>query len=232
MLYSLFGTNRVSLKDKAVNIVNSVLQKNVDVVKFSINNESSVEDIKELVEARGLFSGKHVVLVDVNEGEVLDFVVENAKRLNDSEHLFVLITGSIDSSSKKKLERNSKKVEEREERKVVDKSFDVFGISNAWLIGDKKNCWKKYIRAINSGVSVEEIQGVLFWQARVLVQALSSGSQSSSGLKPFVYSSAKKSKLNLESARENMLQLSEIYSLARTKGTPMEILLERFVLGI
>jgi len=108
----------------------------------------------------------------------------------------------------------------------------VFELTDAFALGDRKNAWILYRKLVESGSAAEEIHGALSWQARAMVLASKAKTAEEAGLKPFVYSKAKRaaSKMTVEQTEEISRELVKILHTSRMGGGDLEDLLEVFLL--
>jgi len=239
MLYVLHGPDIESGRKKLHVLLEGVQKKRPDASLFRFTAENvEAPELRDLVEARGLFEAKHIVLLD------LPFVTADGKRavlelvpdLGASENLFVLFEGDLDAKTQATLSKHAEKVQAHSTQAKAKKAdtFNRFALPEALGKRDKKMLWVLYQRALRSGMVEEEIHGLLFWQVKVMLLAAGTGSAEASGLKPFVFSKAKSAARNY--SPEELSKLSEdlvrLYHEVRRGKVDMEMGLERFVLGV
>lgn len=239
MLYVLHGPDIESGRKKLHTLLEGVQKKRPDASLFRFTSENvDTQELRDLVEARGLFEAKHIVLIDLPFGTadakrvVLDLVPDFGK----SENLFVLFEGDVDAKTLSALGKHAEKIQAHSthaKEKKVD-TFNRFALPEALGKRDKKMLWVLYQKALRSGMVEEEIHGLLFWQVKTMLLAAGAGSAEESSLKPFVFSKAKSAARNY--SKDELIKLSEdlvrLYHEVRRGKVDMEIGLERFVLGV
>ena len=112
--------------------------------------------------------------------------------------------------------------------------FNIFALTDAVGMRDKRNAWVIYEKALASGMTADEIFYRVMWGAKSLILAERCGSAEEAGLNPFVY---KKSKSFLKNwKREELETLSGTlvtgYHEARRGKITLDSLLERMILSI
>jgi hypothetical protein len=163
-----------------------------------------------------LFSEKSVIIFSqiLEKEEIKDFILENLSKMANSGNVFVFKEGSLkkaitDSFKKNRAELNIfEKLKEREEK------FNNFILANALGSRDKLNLWTNFRRAMDLGVGLEELVGVLFWKAKDMLL-----------------------KKNFTKFKEEELQtisskLAYLLPLARQSGNDAEAALEEFLLEV
>ena len=227
MLYLLYGDDRFSLKNKVNNIIQLLQKKQPNSIL--VNVEKGVDEIANIVKTNNLFGEKFIVYVDVENGEQLDEVVRFKKEMQESNNVFIIFAG-INEEAEKELEKYAKSVENKFIPKELKKETKIFGITDIFIQKDKIKTWKKYIDLISSGVTPEEIHGVLFWQLKTL--DLSNDVTTQQGIKPFILKKLKASKFSPSEAKEGLVQLIDLWDKSHKKSNTLETSLERFILNV
>lgn len=237
MLYVLHGSDLSIGREKLHTLMEGLRLKRPDASVFRITADAlSLPDLRELSLARGLFEAKHIVLLDLplSSTDARKTTLELLPEFAASENLFVLFEGEIDAKTIAILKKHATKVQVHSSKKEGSTdTFNRFALPDALGKRDRKLVWVLYQKALRSGMVEEEIHGLLFWQIKSMLLAVS-GSAESSGLKPFVYSKARLAAAHY--SREELLGMSEklvtLYHDARRGKCEMETALERFVLGV
>lgn len=226
MLYVLVGDDSQKIKKRIAEIA-----KGYEIVRFGEGAESLVRAPAALG-ASGIFSEKIALYLDrpLETAEGKDFFQSYAKAFANAEMPVVMTALSVDADTKKKIPRNAST--ESFEIKIAPVEVEsTFALTDAYVKGDRKQMWVLYRKFIESGVSAEEIHGVLSWQVRSLVLASKTNSAAEAGLKPFVYTKAKtalsKVAINPE---ETSRELVFLYHQSRQGHGSLENLLEMFLL--
>lgn len=236
MLYLIHGSDTLKTRKEANKLASSLLSKRPNSNIFKLNEENfSTEKIEEFSESSGLFESKYIVIIDGilsglkdNKEVLIDFL----PRLSESENVFIVLDKELPASTLKKIEKFSKQIWVFQ-KEVGENKFNVFALSDAVGNRDKKRAWEILIKAREAGIPNEELYGIIFWQLKSMgIQ--NEFSLEDCGEKPFVYNKAKRFANNFKEGevRDKLLELLDIYHLARRGGVDFEDSLERFVLGI
>ncbi|MEY4440951.1 MAG: hypothetical protein RLY49_577 [Candidatus Parcubacteria bacterium] len=236
MLYLFYGTDKNKALESALNIIKKKVAEKPDAVVFKIDQTNLSQNVLvEMCGGRGLFEQKYLVHVkDVcDEVESQEILFAFLKEMKESENIFILTEGDLNKKEFTKIEKYAEKVWNYESKKKVEREENIFTITNYLLARDKKNLWIEYQKLKNI-FAVEEIHGTLFWCFKNIVLVANSKSVSEIGLKPFVYSNTKKAleKYSKEEIENKFWQLTKILGDSRRGEGELEILLERWVLGL
>lgn len=115
-----------------------------------------------------------------------------------------------------------------------DRRFNIFALTDAIALRDKREAWVVYQKALASGMTADEIFWRVMWGVKALIMAEKSKTVEETGLNPFVY---KKAKANLKYWKKGELEsLSERlvlgYHNARRGLGDIDSLLEKTILSI
>lgn len=227
MLHILVG-DTAKAKKKA-----QTLSKGHEVVRFGEGGEP-FESALGYLSARGLFSPKVALLFDrpLESPEGATFIEAHMKEFAAGDALTILVESSLPAALKKKIPKNAS-LEVFEEKHTDDTPLpSVFSLTDAFVSGDRKKTWVLYRTFIEEGVAPEEIHGALSWQVRALVLASKTNSAAESGLKPFVFTKAKRASARIpsEQAEQMSRELVSVYHRARKGEGELVDLLEMFLL--
>lgn len=212
MIYLFSGDdakNRISAYEK---FSNSEV-KELEV--FLINNKNFNEtEIENFYSGNSLFFKKCVVvfreILDISEHR--DFILNKLSQFADSSNLFVFIEGKLNKPIIDAFKKVNAEIKLFELIKIKKERFNNFLIANAFESGDKVNCWLNYRLAIDKGVGIEEVAGVLFWKVKDMILNKR-------------FNKFKENKLkNLAN------ELSFLLPNARRDGRDVEMVMEKFLL--
>ena len=228
MLYLLTGSDILKAKERA-----RMLAKGMEIVHFGEGNNPPSE-VRNYLSARGLFAKETALIIDrpceTTEGMAL--LTEHMLTFIKADARVIVIEPVLPSAVKKKIPKAAT-VE------LYDISYsapkivpNVFALPDAFASGDRKKTWILYRKYIENGMSPEEIHGVLSWQARALVLATKTNSAVDAGLKPFVYTKAKRASARFKENETEILsrELVSLYHQSRMGHGALENLLEVFLL--
>lgn len=236
MLYLFYGSDRNKALKSALDIIEKKVLEKPDALVFKIDQSNLSENIlMEMCGGQGLFEQKYIVHIkdvcedESGQGTLFAFL----KELKESENIFILTEGDLNKKEFSKIEKFTDKVWNYEQKKKEEIQENIFGITNYLLVRDKKNLWIEY-QKLKNNFAVEEIHGTLFWAFKNLALVSKSNSAAETGLKPFVYSNTKRatSKFTQDEIDEKFWQLTKILGDSRRGEGELEILLEKWVLGV
>ncbi|QSH39161.1 hypothetical protein JXR01_02540 [Candidatus Kaiserbacteria bacterium] len=239
MLYVYYGKDVDAARAKVQATVASMLAKSPDALYFRI----TVDDVHgynfdELTGSQALFKNEYVVVLDTlfstKEGE--EIVLQNLEKIAEAPHPFFVLDAALTAPIKKKLEKHAVKTHEFKETVPTKKpTFNTFSLTDALGERNVKKLWSLFREAKNSGVSDEEIHGILFWMLKSLVLASSAKTPDEVGMKPYPFTKAKSSLKNFSSVEVvegHLKALALLPQHARRNGVALEIELERFILTL
>ncbi len=182
---------------------------------FFINkNEFNPIQLESLYSGSGLFFSKSVaVFKNILEFETArNFVLERAQDMNDSPNLFIFLEGKLNKPVLDVFNKAGAKVYIFELPKEKKEKFNNFLLATAFEDKDKLKLWMHYREAVDLGVGLEELIGVLFWKMKDMILK-----------KNF----RKFSRVQLEMISS---KLSYLLPQSRKQGDDAEIAFERFLL--
>lgn len=170
------------------------------------------EKLLEHNEEVSLFGEFSIIVVEnlIKEGNI-NLSKDDLSLMSKSKTIFIFLEDKLSAADYKKYTKYST-IEEfnKKEVKAIEKT-NIFGITDAYSIRDKVKTWVLYRDAVHSGVSPEEISGVIFWKIKTMIL---------SGTKIFTDNELKINSSNLVS----------LYHKAHKGETDFIIGLEQFIL--
>ena len=144
--------------------------------------------------------------------ETRDFVLDKLKLMGESNNSFIFLEGKLnkpilDAFKKARAELNIFELPKEKKEK-----YDNFLVANAFANKDKLNTWIYFRQAMDVGVSMEEIIGVLFWKIKNMILKKNFSKFSEEQLKTFV------------------AKISYLLPEARKEGRDVESAFEQFLL--
>jgi len=219
--------------------------KKPEALVVSLNDENaSIDKISELAVSHDLFGDKYLVLCKriLEVEEVASFVSENANVLAESENIFIFLEGEVKSDLLNILKVHASKIQEVIKTRVeeareasVGKAHanELFAITDSLGRRDSRDLWSRFIVALASGVSVEEIFWKFVWVNKSMILSATSGSAGEAGMKPYSFDKSKRFASNyksgeLETQSEHFVRM---YHDHNRGGLPLELALEKFILS-
>ncbi len=238
MIYLIYGNNSDKAREKVRSLVDAQIAKKPDALHFRINSQNWANtNLEELIQSQGLFVNKYIVVFDhlLRDKEAGEILISSLLELGESEHIFIFLEGELTKEILKKVEKRAEKVQEiSQAEKQSVKEFNIFVLTDALGMKNKKDLWVLYQRAIEEGSEPEEIHGILFWQVKAMLASLNASSPEEAGLKPFVYQKSSRFAKNFKKEELHAMasRLVEIYHDARRGIVEFDTALERFILTI
>jgi hypothetical protein len=185
---------------------------------FFINrNDFNPIQIESFCSGAGLFFSKcAVVFSDIFEREeTRDFVLKKLELMGQSDNSFIFLEGKLNKpilDAFKKIDPERLQLNVFMLPKAQTEKFDNFLVASAFANKDKLNTWIYFRQAIDLGVGMEELIGVLFWKIKDMILK-----------KDF-------RKFSPEQLKNFASKLSYLLPQAREKGRDAESAFEQFLL--
>lgn len=237
MLYLFHGADISHAREKAGDLAESLRHKRPDAAFVRVSEDTfSREVLEELVETQGLFVRKCIVLLEaIAASDRCDILLEFLPRVAESENIFIAVEGTLSKPVLAAYKKHAQEVREVKERAIQNQQrevFNVFSLADSLAQKNTLALWSGYLAARRAGIEPEAIAGTLFWQLKALMLAKSASSADAAGLKPFVFSKAKRAALHFsdDELKTAACSLVTIYHEAHRGGAPLEHALERWCL--
>lgn len=212
MIY-LFAGDDIKQKHGAYTKFIKSLPEAVEKFFISRNNFHKME-VESLYSGSGLFFKESAVIFSniLEREELTDFILEKLPLMAESGNSFIFLEGKLgkpitDSFKKVRAEMN---IFELPKAKL--EKFDNFLLANAFGNKDRLNLWIYYRMAVDKGVMLDELSGVLFWKAKDMIVKKNYGKFSEKELQNFAS------------------KLAYLLPEARKKGSEAESAFEQFLL--
>lgn len=182
---------------------------------FLVNkNDFDPVQIESFYSGAGLFFNKCIVVfMDVFEKEeAYDFLFQKLDFLRDSENIFVFLEGKLKKAEIDSFKKSRAEINIFEIPKEKKELYNNFLLTYDFEKRDKLNLWLHFREAIDLGVGMEELIGVLFWKAKDMILK-----------KNF-------SKFKKEELENFASKISYLLPEARKKGIDDEASFEKFLL--
>lgn len=189
--------------------------KDLPLLKINKNNFSFLE-IESLYSDANLFDPKSVIVFSylLEDKNINEFVLERLEFFENSKNVFIFVENKLLKSVIDQFKKQKANISIFELKKIQKEVFNNFLLANALGDRNKVNLWLYYREAVNKGVSLEELVGVLFWKVKDMIL-----------------------NKNFSKFKENELvliahNLSILLPKARKEGKEAEITFEKFLLEI
>lgn len=177
MLYVFHGNDVRAAGDKARSLVESLRTKRPDAAYEHIEADAFDESVLVgHLGGQGLFSSKYIVFLDriTESAEAKEKLPSLAASMQESANVFIILEGKLGAELKKAFDKSAEKVVECEKKVAVASAygavasgeFNVFALASAVGAGEAFKAWKMFREAMDQGVALESILGMLFWKAK------------------------------------------------------------------
>jgi hypothetical protein len=168
MLYLFSGDDS---KNKVLNYEKFIKSLPAGTETFFINrNDFNQTQIESFYSGASLFSAlSAIVFQNIFEyEETRDFVLDKLKLMAESNNSFIFLEGKLNKPILEAFRKipNKTQINVFELPKEKKEKFDNFLVANAFANRDKLNTWIYFRQAMDKGVIMEEITGVLFWKIK------------------------------------------------------------------
>lgn len=213
MIYLFTGDD---IKNKIKSYEN-LLSKLNDLPLYAVNrNNFDPTMIESFYSGANLFDPKSVILFSniLEDSNNSFFVLDNLENFANSKNVFIfnenkLLKTTLDKFTKVKAEINTFELKKEQKEK-----FNNFLLADAFSMRDKIKLWLYYRQAVDIGVSLEELSGVLFWKVKDMILN-----------KRFL-------KYKEEELKDIGFKLSYLLAETRREGKNDEAIFEKFILEV
>ena len=169
MIY-LFAGDDVTTRHKAYEEFISNATDGVETFFIGRNDFDKVQ-IESLYSGAGLFFAKcNVVFTQVLEREdATEFILEKLEAMAKSANDFIFLESKLKKSILDAFKKNRAELNIYDLSKDKKEKFDNFLLANAFGNRDKVNLWIYFRQAMDRGVGMEELVGVLFWKSKDMI---------------------------------------------------------------
>ena len=183
---------------------------------FISRNDFNRNQVESFYSGAGLFFTKcaivfsNILANEVNE-ETRNFILEKLSPMGQSQNDFIFLEGKLNKPILDAFRVARAELNIFELPKEKKEKFDNFLVANAFSQKDKLNMWIYFRQAMNKGVGMEEIVGVLFWKIKDMILKRNFGKFSETELKnsashlSYLLPEARKYGRDAESAFEQFL---------------------------
>jgi len=212
MIYLFSGDDA---KSKILNYEKFIKSIPAGTEPFFINRNSFDRvQIESFYSGASLFSILSAIIFQgiLEHEETRDFVLDKLNLMGESVNTFVFLEGKLNKPILDTFKKARAELNVFELPKEKKEKYDNFLVANAFANKDKLNTWIYFRQAVDVGVSLEEIAGVLFWKIKDLILK-----------KDF-------QKFKEEQLKDFVARLSYLLPEARKEGKDAESALEQFLL--
>lgn len=211
MLYLFSGDDA---KNKIANYEKFIKSLPPQTETFFINrNNFDKNEIESLYSGAGLFFSKCVVVFQgiLEREENRDFILEKLILMGGSNNIFVFLESKLNKIILDAFKKGRAELNVFELPKEKKEKYDNFLVANAFADKNKLYTWIYFRQAMDVGVGMEEIIGVLFWKIKDLILKKNFSKFKEEQLQdfvskiPFLLPEARKNGIEAEAAFEQFL---------------------------
>jgi hypothetical protein len=211
MLYLFSGDDA---KNKILSYEKFIKSMPAGTETFFINrNDFDPLQIESFYSGASLFSAFcAVIFQNIFEcEETKNFVLDKLKLMSQSDNSFIFLEGKLNKLILDAFKKTQAELNIFLLPKEKNEKFDNFLIANAFAEKDKLNMWIYFRQAMDKGIGMEELIGVLFWKIKDMLLRKNFNKFSEKQLQTFISKisyllpEARKKGLDAESAFEQFL---------------------------
>jgi hypothetical protein len=188
------------------------IPKSAETFSISRNNFDETR-IESFYSGASLFSALSVIIFEgiLEREETRNFVLNILPFMEKSENFFVFLESKLNKPVIDAFKKTRAEINVFELPKEKKEKFDNFLVANSFVAKDKLNTWIYFRQAVDKGVGMEELIGVLFWKIKDMILRKNFSKFSETELKTFaakisyLLPEARKRGLDAESAFEEFL---------------------------
>ena len=234
MLHIYTGTDYDTIKQERDLLLASFRKKrpSAQEIIYRFDEDNLYQNLVSNLSSVGLFDSKSIINASgiCENNEVKRYICDHSEEFISSENAFVLYEPSLTKRELDKLEKSGASIHQYNLRKSGT-TTNLFYLADLLCSKNKPKLWLGIQQELGQGVSVEEIMGILMFQARAL-HLSNTRSQKESTLKAFVYNKCTKSNWSPIEAQKLHLNFIQIYHQSRRGGMKLEERLEQVILNL
>lgn len=140
-----------------------------EVPVFFVNkNDFDPVQLESFYSGASLFSAQSVVVLRdlLAEQEISEFILNKLKFLSESQNTFVFTEGKLKKPILDAFKKARAELNVFEKKLAPSRGGDNFQIANAFASRDKFHTWLYFRQAVERGVELEPLAGILFWKIK------------------------------------------------------------------
>ena len=212
MIYLFAGDDTENKLSAYEEFIKSV-SKDTEILKFN-RNDFNRDQIESFYSGSGLFSKKSLIVFSnfFEYEETRNFILEKLPLMSEGENSFLFLESKLNKVALDAFKKARAELNIFELPKMKKELFDNFLLANAFGMRDKLNLWIYFRQAVDRGVVMEELVGVLFWKIKDMLLKKNFTKFTENELKNFI------------------VKLSYVLPEARKRGLDAESAFEQFLL--
>ena len=189
--------------------------------------------LEELLFGQGLFEQKYIVFCDEMLGDFsTQHLVDNLSLYHESPHMFIVFEPSLGVRDEKRFAGAGAVIKKCKEKVPAEDMRSLFSFVDVFLRGDREKTFAVFHSLIQDGGIPSSVINTLLWQLRMLVLVSRSANASDAGVKPFVFSKAKRALGGISDPFSKFVHAEEIVRTGRLRGLKDEDIAEYLILSL
>lgn len=232
MLFIFLGSNTETVRAAAQKEISSRAEKKKLVAERFDAYRTEPVVVEEIIFGNSLFGGTRLVVLDgLIDGGLWTPTAEHWEAMGKSGDTFIVIEEELPEDIAPHAEKHGTVTTEDKAETWEGWSKDHYAFADAVAEGRRKDAWTVYQKLLRAGHAPEELHSVLWWQAKNMQAALHGKTAADTGLKPFVYTKARRAAetKGTPGTAGLLKNLITVYHEAR-RGGELELLIEKFIL--
>ena len=233
MLYVFCG-DRFGARELSKQFVAACQKKRAGAEYVYVSPSIEYHSLEELLLGQGLFEQKYIVFCDEMFGDVSgQHLADNLALYAASPHMFVVFEPSLVAKDEKKLAGAGAVIQRCKEQVVTrEDTRSIFAFVDVFVRKDREKSFIALHALFQNGGLPSSVLNMLLWQLRVLALVSQSASASAAGVKPFVYTKAKKALTTISDPFALFVQAEEVVREGRLRGLTDAEIAEYLVLVV
>ena len=232
MLYVFCG-DRFAARELCREFVDVCRKKRERAEYIYLSPPAVPHSLEELMLSQGLFEQKYIVFCDEVIGDhSAQHLLENLSLYHESPHMFVIFEPSLSVRDEKKFVGAGAVIKRCEERVSPEDARPLFAFIDVFLRNDREKTFVAFHKLLRNGTPPSSVLNTLLWQLRMLVLVSRSANASDAGVKPFVFTKAKKALTVISDPFFMFVRAEEMIRGGRLDGLSDEDVVERLILSL
>ena len=230
MLY-IFCGDRYSAREHARAFADACKKKRENAEYIYFSPAVTHQSLEELLFGQGLFEKKYIVFCDeILANPVSEHLLRNIAAYHASPHMFVVFEPSLEAKQEREFTKHDAVVKRYKEQASQEDTRALFGFTDVFMRGDRNKTFAALHRLLLRGESPSSLLNILLWQLRMLVLTSRSNSATEAGVKPFVYTKAKRALDTFGDPFTTFLNAEQVIRKGRLQGATDAEIIEYIVL--
>ncbi len=231
MLYVFCG-DRFSSRNYAGSFADACRKKRTQAEYIYLSPGFPHHSLEELLFGQGLFEKKYIVFCDEMLGDTLSgHLTENLGAYQSSPHMFIIFEPALTAAQEKSFTECGASIKRFREQVAAEDSRALFAFTDVFVRRDRGKTLAALYRLLQKGESPTSLLNILLWQLRMLVLVSRSENAVAAGVKPFVFTKAKKALTSFASPFGFFLLAEQAVRRGRLHGASDEEIIEYIILG-